>query len=337
MKFKSYYILLIAVALYSCGKKLENVEKWTKSSSGIPFFSAIPEKLFITNGVMYAGTVNDGVYRSMDGGQNWTHFSSGLPNGVNIQGFGVSTDNIVFALGIDHGIYSLTPAGSWAPFKQYVFPFDSSRDAWDMYVSGTTIMAADNAYDYYSTATNNGSIWGTISPFIIYAFTDDNPTSSGKRIYAGGTYGMFVSADGGANYTTIMSGMPALPEVNALHIPGKGTAGGTHIYAGTIEKGLYRAQLGTSAYNWSKVNTGMVDTAYITSINSTSDGKYIFVSSYYGGVYISRDFGVTWDNYTDDLFPSNMFNAIYDVAVYDLQSRVYIASSDGYIYTRTIK
>ena len=96
--------------------------------------------------------------------------------------------------------------------------------------------------------------------------------------------------------------------------------------------GLERSEIELYGDFKAKIKLDVVD-----RLKQNPDGKYIFVSSYYGGVYISRDFGVTWDNYTDDLFPSNMFNAIYDVAVYDLQSRVYIASSDGYIYTRTIK
>ncbi|MFZ1783955.1 MAG: hypothetical protein WAU23_02040 [Ferruginibacter sp.] len=167
----------------------------------------------------------------------------------------------------------------------------------------------------------------------------DVPNCNGGGIYLGGFHGVLVSRDSGTNFSFFNSGLPAGTEIYAF-----GNSSYTNtIYAGSDLKGLYRLQVYTNNCNpgvnyWAKVNTGMRDDAFITSIVFSNEGKNIFVGSYYDGVYVSRDYGVTWKEFNEGMFLANpTMKTVYSLAISEKLNKIYVANGDGYVYKRNMK
>ena len=76
----------------------------------------------VPNGDILASVINEGIYRSTDGGSNWTKFSDGLANN-NIRSFTFDNTNRLFAA-TDGGVFYTDEYSKGE--KSIVESFDSS-------------------------------------------------------------------------------------------------------------------------------------------------------------------------------------------------------------------
>lgn len=65
-------------------------------------------KVFVSpNGIMYSGTSNEGIFRSVNGGKDWTDFNVGIPKETSVFTFTVTPGGTVLAGTEGKGIYRL--------------------------------------------------------------------------------------------------------------------------------------------------------------------------------------------------------------------------------------
>ena len=156
---------------------------WLEPGLGpVTCFAASPN--FAHDGVLLAGAAGGGVLRSTDGGRIWGPANFGLRN---------------FTL------FALAAAGEWAPVweggQEWVF-------------AGT----ADGVY----ASPNGGRAWqfSGLAGMAVLSLAPSPDFAHDRTVYAGTeAEGLFVSDDGGANWTAVEMGVEGPLAVNAIGMP----------------------------------------------------------------------------------------------------------------------
>ena len=228
---------------------------------------------FVTSGArLFAGTNNDGVFRSMDGGLSWAAMDNSMrfPNAAAITAL-ATNGRYVFAGTASGLMLRCTLDGSgWTPID--TLPAFNAVKAFAM--SGTDVYAATGDGIYRSTsdgigwspantdldipltnvvacgsnlfavslggsayqATQAGLVWSLVSgPWSTNLVND--LAVSGANVFVGtGDGKVFLSTDFGANWTNVSDQLPS-SSVSKLAVCG------TSIFASTSTKGLWRRPL----------------------------------------------------------------------------------------------
>lgn len=231
----------------------------------------------VRSGILFAGTMNDGVLISTDGGSTWNKSENSLPN------FGVTTifynDNTVFA-GLRYGVYGSTDNGlTWQPYNNGISVYPSIDH---LIKDGSTLFASTINGVFYSS--DNGINWQgsnnnqTLDNYGIYSLVSNN-----NLLYAG-TYGnIFISQDKGSSWESIGNGLPQRFISNITFING-------NIFCTAENAGVFKL---TDQGNWIQVNKG-IENLSITSM-TFKDGK-IVIGTDKNGIFISYDEGANWLN-----------------------------------------
>lgn len=182
--------------------------------------------------IAYIGTWKEGVYKTVDGGQNWSLASDGLgANEVRSLAVNPQEPDIVYAgLGEGAGIYkTVNGGGLWQDANQgielecpsYLLPLGrvpigvSLDPPPQMRITG----------EYYSVPWT--SVWGIVI----------DPTNP-RTVYAGDhSSGVYLTTDGGANWSPINEGL-SNRAVTELAI----SSDGIFVYAATEGGGVYRLE-----------------------------------------------------------------------------------------------
>ncbi len=222
---------------------------WSRVKKGVPVslnVKCIAIDPHVTS-TLYLGTVEGGIYKSIDAGENWVSMSSGME--TKKPGKPSAAFRTINALAIDpqnpNTLYAATQAG--------IYKSINGAENWVEVSNGLTDIQDPQWQDY------TGGV-------IAYAVAID-PTNS-QIIYAA-TYGkgVFKSADGGTSWTgtllalgknKMFGGIQAFGEnemsvgVQALAINPKQP---TIIYAGTTLSGVFKTS--NAGKSWEPVNTGL--------------------------------------------------------------------------------
>jgi ligand-binding sensor domain-containing protein len=129
-------------------------------------------------------------------------------------------------------------------------------------------------------STNGGTSWSPIPsmPNFAYGFV----ASSTGHIYAGGTFGVLGSTDGGATWTA-----PATSTLNATILSLCVDSSG-RVFAGSFSnRGIYRSTDG--GVTWTQ---SVFTATYVYDITATKSGTLLAATS--SGIYRSTDAGSTW-------------------------------------------
>jgi photosystem II stability/assembly factor-like uncharacterized protein len=291
---------------------------WTASS---PTAGAPPQPPFFTPYVaadpktpsrVYA--LADRLYVSNDRGQNWmplgtpagtqgppffgpfaatvlvldpltptTMYAAGIcqsvPNGPPLCGVSKSTNG-----GANWAVNAIGPSGNNGP---------------PAFASGLAIDPKTPSILYASTSsgifksTDSGATWNAILSVQNGAAVALDPRNSGVLYASFGTNtgSMFKTADAGANWATINTGLPsgwyARVLVTDLAVPGRVYAGGSF-----PSPGLYRTDNGGS--NWTKVGSGLPDGSINALVLDPSAPATVYAAPLAGGLYRSADAGATF-------------------------------------------
>ncbi|MBZ0178343.1 MAG: hypothetical protein K8F36_03550 [Melioribacteraceae bacterium] len=220
---------------------------------------------------VYVGTYN-GVYSSIDYGENWINKSGNLPNKfINDILF---TEKIYAAT--NEGIYSTTDGGiSWI----------NTSSGINAKVNG--IIFSDG--DYYAAAadgiyksTNAGATWSQVGLFN----TNVNSITvgmNGEIIAGADNVGVFISSDNGLTWPQT--------SLNSFSITSL-TVDQSYIYAGTRFSGVYRS--GNDGLSWQQVNFGLGDLG-VDQLFADSRNR-VYVSTVQSGVHRTANQGVSWIN-----------------------------------------
>lgn len=220
-----------------------------------------------TNGLIYAGTHNRGVYTSKDNGLSWvnnTHWNQGVGDSP-IKSL-LATESKIFAAS-NLGIYSSTNygytwMGSGIPFVNQIIK------------NGPDIYYCTDLWDIRKS-TDGGTPWSwTIIPLpdiIIKTIC-----ISGNKLFAGTPNGILATTNEGMNWSS--SGLND-KWINYLFVFGG------NIFAGTRE-GLYFSQ--DNGLTW--IPRGLSNMSVLTF---TTYGSTIFAGTS-TGVYLTKNNGETW-------------------------------------------
>ena len=246
-----------------------------------------------SQGHVFAGTYQDGVYRSTDGGNSWTLVMSPSLYGVyEVFSLAVDASDNIYAGTYKVGLLRSTNDGaSWAFLSNDTGPNNLPEDdirAVTVLPSGT-IFASDYGVLYRST--DAGATWtlvknssgGSAGGFVAIAY--DNFTVP-ATVYIGGSNDWFYySTDNGDHWSWIgsSSGLTSAPLSLAVD-------GNRYLYAGTAG-GVFRST--DQGQHWSAVNTGLTNT-HINTI-TVLGGAVLLVGTAGGGVFVSYDMGNTWE------------------------------------------
>lgn len=181
---------------------------------------------YADDGVAFLGTMEDGVYRSADRGQNWVRWNFGLFD-LRVLALAVSPDfsrdETVFA-GTDTGIYISKSGGrSWRPLS---FP-DEAAPVLSLAVSpgfaqdGILWAGAESAGLWVSA--DRGKSWQRSGEELlresVNALIIAEWSASERQLLALATEGLFVTRDGGEKWTPLEADLLAELEPAAVVAP----------------------------------------------------------------------------------------------------------------------
>ncbi len=158
----------------------EDIPSLDDGVSYYPTTSALAESPRV-KGLLYGGTDDGNLKVSRDGGKTWTDLTGKAP---------------------------FVPKGTW------VTAIEPSR-----YVDGTVYVAwdghqANDFTNYLGKSTDFGQTWTSIAsdlpPFrVLHSIRED--LRNANVLYAGTEFGLFVSTDGGAKWSSLRNNMPNVP------------------------------------------------------------------------------------------------------------------------------
>ena len=252
-------------------KTIDGGISWKPARNGLTYF---PIRTLIAdpqnNGTLYAGTDYDGIYKTTDAGASWTKQSDDIDSTF-----------IVYALVMDPADTSTLFAGLAGGVALVIGNVFKSTDG------GATWTCMDNGIPRYR---ENSSYTNGILSLAL------DPTNS-SIVYAGTQYdGVFMSSDGGANWTAINNGVPEtgeyLQSIDALavnpHDHGlyaiiEGLGNGYHLFD-------------TDDESWCKISTTTYPCSGSHIHYDPTDASIVHVSGGLSGQHImSMDGGVTWN------------------------------------------
>ena len=253
-------------------------QHWVAASAGLPPNSNIQSIIRSADGALFAATFESGVYRSDDQGQSWTEARTGLPQ-LSGSGRYVAVNSLLakgtalFAATDGPGIYrSLDQGQSWSPSLPGLKVITLALQGGTLYAGtdgdGVFISANDGqswtssktgltALDVRAFGFNDSNIFaGTVSGGIFRssdggqnwtALKGDLPqnlsvfsfAASGKKLFAGTIYGVFLSENKGESWQQINAG---LLDIYVASLAVKGI----NLIAGTRTGGVFSSLIPSS-------------------------------------------------------------------------------------------
>jgi photosystem II stability/assembly factor-like uncharacterized protein len=194
-----------------------------------------------------------------------------------------------------------------------------------LFADGNNIYAGTDGGAFKST--NNGDKWTAINNgfeikrvFRVYAFA-----AKGDFLFAGtNSHGMFRSTNNGENWIEINNGLTN-KQVTTIYVTGK------HIYAGTYGGIFLSTNNGDS---WQAINKGLPERYYPGKkslwlyVNTIlMRGKKLFIGTEENGIYVSTNFGASWDT----AGMNSRYNRIYSVT--GDSSNLFLSTSAGVFHS----
>jgi photosystem II stability/assembly factor-like uncharacterized protein len=260
---------LISLVLFNCLVNF-SFAQWIHVPTGME--NNYVYSMAVNGNNIFAGTSSNGVYLSVNNGTSWSNTS--LNNRI-IQSLFVNS-NTVYAGTSEYGIYYTADNGSnWTQSSLNNKTIYSLTAKDNILYAGT-----DSSGIFYST--DNGSSW---TPTSFNNYTVYSLTSGGGVLIAGTSeQGVYVSTDNGNSWipTNLFNRAVFCFEYS-----------GNKILAGTSQ-GVYEST--NFGFNWAQTTFN----EEITGALAIS-GNNIFAGTFSGGVYVSADTGMTWNQWNEGL------------------------------------
>lgn len=283
---KKCMFLVLALLFFINGQSQINWEKVNSPNEGVTALAAA------SNGEIYLGTTNFGVYRSSDAGVTWVNFSQGLGDSL-IRGLAVSSEDEIFAGTGAHGIYiysqgSWTPANEGLPISNSLVLAFASGPAGEMYM--TTV--SDGIYKW------DGNSWISIR-FNLPALARALAVGSSGILYAG-CFNSGVYEFNGNNSWSLVGQIPN-QYITKLAMSSTDT-----LYAVCNSNNVFR--IPANGGNWTPVNTGLpaLNTTMF-GIDNQDNLFFAVTNNGYGNIYRSVNKGDSWSIIADSLSTSSFY------------------------------
>ncbi len=232
-------------------RSTDQCANWTE----IPF--NLPDQVRVYSflqkeGVLYAGTLREGILVSIDHGGTWSPRNNGLA--IDAIRALVSSGNRIVAASYNEGVFVSEDAGnSWVALNNGL----AEKRVYSLMARGSTLIAGSYQGFYYFDQANNS--WtqaqtGSVVPRV-YGFAYDD-----SNLFAATSRGVYFSTDEGRNWAPNNTG---LININVENV----AIAGNNLYAGTNGRGVWKCPihyvLGTDA----RLNTTRVLNVYPNPTN----------------------------------------------------------------------
>lgn len=346
-----YLLVITIVILYSNPNHLFSQSNFWNPTNG-PFGGTGREIYTASNGDIFAGSFNGGMFRSTNGGNNWDEYGLG---GTSPYAITVNQSGDIFT-GTSHGTFRSTDNGqTWV--LVYFSTINSLQISTSQYIIGGSQGGSPTSGSIFRSE-DNGNSWQTVGPNnnAIFCLTID---LSGT-LYAGSTFGVYRSTDEGLNWNNI--GLPgqtifsiAVDSLNNLfagasngihrstdngttwnftslgyHVNDIKIAGSQRMYAGTFSGGVF---FSSNGFDWSPLNTGLTNpNVWSLGINLSGD---VIAGTEGGGLFKFPFNGNSWVQ-SDNGFSNTFVNALARspngnifAGTGELFGAIYISSNNG--------
>lgn len=279
--------------------------------------------LAVKDTIIFAGTLQNGIFRSTNFGTSWTAVDSGLGDFQNlVEAIAVKGDTI-FA-GTHSGLcFSTNNGNKWTTVSgdalnslQFINCIASYNSFIFVGTPGGMFRSTDNGYSWETD--NNGISFGA-SIFSIFVTDSD--------VFIGTTERVYKSTDNGASWTKSDSGLPVYPKQVFSIASGPNKTGGTNLYAAT-DNGVYLSI--DNGANWEAENKGTVDNE-VRSI--TGLGPKVFAVINGSPIFFSTDYGTTWRAAKDSGLVTkvnpNLTATSYGLYAATSDSGIFVSSDNG--------
>jgi len=222
------------------------VDRWTPigpEGGGILSLAADPD----APGILYAGTLGGGVWKSLDGGGSWAPTAGGLP-AVPISFLAVSAGRICAGTFYSDGMFVLTAgAATWrhvgpSPYSIGELAVDPAHPEWIW-------MAGDSQGDGLFSSQDGGEHWSLKlrlkEAFQSIAVAPTVPST----VYAAGNEGIFASPDMGTTWRQLDPGFPT--SSNPIELAADATDAAT-VYASSTYSGFWKTT--DAGAHWRRAN-----------------------------------------------------------------------------------
>jgi hypothetical protein len=289
-------------------ERLSGDNVWTQCSQGMSGGNVRTLALspgYITDHTLFAGTWDDGAFKSTDGGASWNAVNNGLVGWWTCEievlaiSPGYATDLTIFAGAYTCGISKSTDGGaSWHDVTGTGPYYDVRSLALSPgYTTDSTLFVGScqyhPAWGGVFKSTDGGASWSNmgLTDVDVNALALSPGYVNDHTLFAGTSAGVFKSIDGGASWH-YMTGM-GYQYVWALALS-PGYANDSTLFAGTYDGGVFKSTDGGAS--WSTVNTGLTN-LYVGAL-APSPGyptdHTLFAGTGGGGVFKSTDGGASW-------------------------------------------
>lgn len=245
---------------------LDNGQNWTAINDPATSFSITA--MIIEDGILYAATSGDYIYRSTTLGASWTqvtsNFGSEYINALTSQG-------TTILAATDDGLYRSSNSG--VTFTQAALPGSSFNR---IYMSGNYAFAYSGLDGIYKS-NDNGSTWTLFQPIGGLPYPDIfDFCLSGDKIFATAFDDLIVSDTSAQNWTPVNYNQD-IDFSFTIHKQG------TTLFAGT-NRGIFTSV--NQGVTWTEMNNGIIPVATeaLTMLNDTLfAGSNIYGVSHYSG------------------------------------------------------
>jgi photosystem II stability/assembly factor-like uncharacterized protein len=305
-------------------------DSWERVAEDLPY-APVYALAMDHRGRLYMGTDEHGLYLSTDAGENVAPMGEALAARTILSLALDQAGQTILASSSGEGLYISRDAGaSWSKvtevgdaFVSYVAldadgmrGFACSRDglwrtldngySWlrcDTDVHGRVNVVSfhprDNRTLYAGTATGNvyyssdgGDHWEYAASLTRAIYAIVVHPGHPERLYAGAWDGVYVSSDGGLNWTPINRGLGSVP-IDALVMDQQDPR---LLYAGNTYDGVYKSEDG--GVSWARAVDGLEESGRAHGVLSlaapASSSGLLYAGTDGRGVYVSADGGETW-------------------------------------------
>jgi photosystem II stability/assembly factor-like uncharacterized protein len=286
-------------------KSIDGGASWRLT--GLPLSSKVVS-LAVVDGVVLAGTQGDGVFRSVNGGDDWTPADQGLPQGASLYAGSLTASNFGVLALVNGLLYvSVDDGRSWTPRGTFV-PFNGSLLAVGDTLYGTNSPVSPKFLNGgVFRSDNGGATWVLTSESLSSRYVHVVYFSNGF-LYAATDNGIYRSSDQGAHW--IQSGLEGAEIVSLISVE-------TSLYAGSYIHGVFKSD--DDGGTW--IPTGHPKVALLSL---TSLGSELYSGTYFG-IYRSDDRGDSWVSHNAGLANT------YVYGVWAVGSDVYASVTEGLI------
>lgn len=253
---------------------------WT-SSGGFATTNRVTSVAVTATGVILAGSVSNGVYRSTDNGQTWAAANTGLTGLEGVPGRSMSViDGNVFMIS-DNKLFRSTNNGSdWNLVDNNWTSSAIVKNPWNGHLFG----AGGNSV---RKSTNGGSTWADVGTTVDWIRSLVMMTSG--RMLAVTFASLEVSTNGGVTWAASNGNL------DASTIEGLVATSSGYIVAGSANNGIYRST--NAGLTWQNVRKTGNDLIPMALINPANGDIYVP----YNKINRSTDQGTTWTQYENGL------------------------------------